>query len=216
MVIAPEDAEERFRDGEQSVIEVEVNIVDPVAGSYAAFVVQLLATEVNREIIERVAEEGQGYAVAAGDAGARAGPAGDRRLADPDRAGQHRAAHAGRRRLLRSRGPRADPPAPGGDARSRCRWSASGRAACSSCSGSRRSARRRSSPARSSRSASSGAAIAAISLALLDRRLRHPGARHLGDARRRRSACCCWRRSASASSSRWSPIRSARPSSCRC
>ena len=67
VVIAPGDAEERFRNGEQSVIDVEVNIVDPVQAAYAAFVVQLLATEVNREIIERVAEEGQGYAVAAGE-----------------------------------------------------------------------------------------------------------------------------------------------------
>ena len=66
VIVAPENAEERFRDGEQSVIDVEVNIVDPVQAAYAAFVVQLLATEVNREIIERVAEEGEGYAVAAG------------------------------------------------------------------------------------------------------------------------------------------------------
>jgi len=67
VIVAPEDAEEQFRAGEQSVIEVEVNIVDPVQAAYAAFVVQLLASEVNREIIERVAEEGQSYAVAAGD-----------------------------------------------------------------------------------------------------------------------------------------------------
>jgi ABC-2 type transport system permease protein len=67
VVVAPGDAEEQFRAGEQSVIEVEVNVVDPVQAAYAAFVVQLLASEVNREIIERVAEEGQGYAVAAGE-----------------------------------------------------------------------------------------------------------------------------------------------------
>ena len=67
MVVAPQDADESFRAGEQSVIDVEVNIVDPVQAAYAAFVVQLLATEVNREIIERVAEESQGYAVAAGE-----------------------------------------------------------------------------------------------------------------------------------------------------
>jgi ABC-2 type transport system permease protein len=66
LVVAPGDAEERFRNGEQSVIAVEVNIVDPVQAAYAAFVVQLLATEVNREIIERVAKESQSYAVAAG------------------------------------------------------------------------------------------------------------------------------------------------------
>jgi ABC-2 type transport system permease protein len=67
VVVAPGDSETRFRAGEQSVIEVMVNVVDPVQAAYAAFVVQLLASEVNREIIERVAEEGQSYAVAAGE-----------------------------------------------------------------------------------------------------------------------------------------------------
>jgi ABC-2 type transport system permease protein len=67
VIVAPGDSEAQFRAGEQSVIEVEVNVVDPVQAAYAAFVVQLLASEVNREIIERVAEEGQGYAVAAGE-----------------------------------------------------------------------------------------------------------------------------------------------------
>jgi ABC-2 type transport system permease protein len=67
VVIAPGDAEEQFKAGEQSVIDVEVNVVDPVQAAYAAFVVQLLASEVNREIITRVAEEGQAYAVGAGE-----------------------------------------------------------------------------------------------------------------------------------------------------
>ena len=67
VVIAPADAQEQFRAGEQSVIDVEVNVVDPVEAAYASFVVQLLAKEVNSEIITRVAEEGQAYAVGAGD-----------------------------------------------------------------------------------------------------------------------------------------------------
>ncbi|HEU5202837.1 MAG TPA: ABC transporter permease, partial [Candidatus Limnocylindrales bacterium] len=67
VVVAPSDAEQQFRAGEQSVIDVLVNVVDPVQAAYAAFVVQLLSSEVNNQIIERVAEEGQGYAVAAGD-----------------------------------------------------------------------------------------------------------------------------------------------------
>ena len=117
VIVAPDDAEEQFRAGEQSVIDVEVNIVDPVQAAYAAFVVQLLASEVNREIIERVAEEGQGYAVAAG--GQELAQVPPEIVASPTRTelDQHRAAHAGRRRLLRSRGSRADPPAPGRDAR---------------------------------------------------------------------------------------------------
>ena len=68
VVIAPVDAQKQFKAGEQSVIDVEVNVVDPVQAAYAAFVVQLLASEVNREIITRVAEEGQAYAVGAGEA----------------------------------------------------------------------------------------------------------------------------------------------------
>lgn len=67
VIIAPGDAEEQFRAGEQSVIDVEVNIVDPVEAAYASFVVQLLAKEINAEIITRVAAESQGYAVAAGE-----------------------------------------------------------------------------------------------------------------------------------------------------
>src|SRR5688572_94995 len=37
VVVAPEDAETRFRAGEQSIIEVLVDEVDPVAENYAAF-----------------------------------------------------------------------------------------------------------------------------------------------------------------------------------
>jgi ABC-2 type transport system permease protein len=74
LVIAPEDAEARFRAGEQSVIEVQVDEVDPVEVNYAGFLAAGLASEVNREIIERVAAEGQGYAIAAGEPNATAIP----------------------------------------------------------------------------------------------------------------------------------------------
>ena len=66
LIVAPVDAEEQFRAGQQSVIEVVVNVTDPVEGAYADFVVQLLANEVNREIIRRVAEEGENYAISVG------------------------------------------------------------------------------------------------------------------------------------------------------
>ncbi len=66
VVVAPTDTEAQFRAGQQSVIEVIVNVTDPVQAAYAHFVVELLANEVNREIIRRVAEEGQSYAIAAG------------------------------------------------------------------------------------------------------------------------------------------------------
>lgn len=74
LIIAPDDAEARFRAGQQSVIEVQVDAVDPVAANYAGFLAAGLANAVNREIIERVAAEGQGYAVEAGEPDAEAIP----------------------------------------------------------------------------------------------------------------------------------------------
>ena len=74
VIIAPEDPDAKFRAGEQSVIEVVVDVVDPVAENYAGFLASGLASAINREIIERVAAEGQGYAVAAGEAEADAIP----------------------------------------------------------------------------------------------------------------------------------------------
>ncbi|MGH2475808.1 MAG: hypothetical protein ACRDIL_11135, partial [Candidatus Limnocylindrales bacterium] len=67
VIVAPADPDARFRGGEQSIIEVIVNEVDPVAENYAVFLGSGLASAVNREVIERVAEEGQGYALAAGE-----------------------------------------------------------------------------------------------------------------------------------------------------
>jgi len=74
VIVAPEDAEARFRSGEQSVIEVLVDTVDPVAVNYAGFLAAGLASEVNRQIIEQAAAEGQGYAIAAGEPDAAAIP----------------------------------------------------------------------------------------------------------------------------------------------
>jgi ABC-2 type transport system permease protein len=74
LIVAPEDPEARFRAGEQSVIDVVIDAVDPVAVNYAGFLASNLASAVNREIIRRAATEGQGYAVAAGEPGATAIP----------------------------------------------------------------------------------------------------------------------------------------------
>jgi ABC-2 type transport system permease protein len=74
VVIAPEDPEAQFRAGQQSVIEVVVDVIDPVAESYASFLAAGLASAVNREIIQRAAAEGQGYAIAAGETEAAAIP----------------------------------------------------------------------------------------------------------------------------------------------
>ena len=74
VIIAPDDPEAQFAGGKQSVIEVVVDAVDPVAENYAGFLASGLAAAVNREIIQRAAAEGQGYAIAAGEAAAAAIP----------------------------------------------------------------------------------------------------------------------------------------------
>jgi ABC-2 type transport system permease protein len=67
VVIAPADTEARFRAGEQSVIDVLVNVVDPVQAGFANLLAAGLSDAVNRSIIERATAEGQGYALAAGE-----------------------------------------------------------------------------------------------------------------------------------------------------
>ena len=67
VIVTPTGAEARFRTGTQSVIDILVNVVDPVEVNYAGFLASGLSSAVNREIIRRVAVEGQGYALAAGD-----------------------------------------------------------------------------------------------------------------------------------------------------
>ena len=66
VIVAPEGMEERFRAGEQSVIEVHVNVVDPVQEAYAGVLAAQMAAKVNQEIIKTAAGEGQSYAVARG------------------------------------------------------------------------------------------------------------------------------------------------------
>jgi len=74
VIIAPEDPQAQFRAGQQSVLEVLIDVVDPVAENYAGFLASGLASAVNREIIRRAAAEGQGYAISAGEPEAAAIP----------------------------------------------------------------------------------------------------------------------------------------------
>ena len=74
VIVVPDDAEAAFRAGQQSAIGVLVDEIDPVALNYAGFLASGLASAVHREIIERAAAEGQGYAVAAGETEANAIP----------------------------------------------------------------------------------------------------------------------------------------------
>jgi len=66
VIVAPADLEQRFRSGQQSVIEVHINDIDPIQQAYAGFLASTLASEINARIIERVAGEGQQYAINAG------------------------------------------------------------------------------------------------------------------------------------------------------
>jgi ABC-2 type transport system permease protein len=66
VLVAPADAEQRFRQGQQSVVQVRVNVVDPVDQNYAVFLARVLERDVNRVIVERIAKEGQTYALSAG------------------------------------------------------------------------------------------------------------------------------------------------------
>ena len=74
VIIAPVDAEKNFRAGQRSRIQVEVNAVDPVDQNYAVFLAHVLERDVNRIIVERIAKEGQSYALSAGASQAAAIP----------------------------------------------------------------------------------------------------------------------------------------------
>jgi len=75
IVIAPQDPDAAFRDGQRSTIEIVVDEVDPVDENYATILGSTLADAVNQRIIEQAVEEGQGYAIQAGNAEAAAIPA---------------------------------------------------------------------------------------------------------------------------------------------
>lgn len=68
VVVAPPEIQENFKAGKRTEIDVRVNLTDPVEKSYAIFLTRGLEAAVNRQIIERAATEGQGYAVDQGAA----------------------------------------------------------------------------------------------------------------------------------------------------
>jgi ABC-2 type transport system permease protein len=70
VLVAPNDVEQNFRAGKQSVIQVRVNVTDPVDQNYTTFLARALEREVNRIIVEKIAEEGQTYALSEGAADA--------------------------------------------------------------------------------------------------------------------------------------------------
>ena len=75
VAIAPPDARAAFEAGRQSVIEVHIDVADPVQAAWAAFMAEGFAGAVNREIIRRAADEGQAQAAEQGLPGANRIPA---------------------------------------------------------------------------------------------------------------------------------------------
>lgn len=63
VVVAPADAAERFRTGQQAQIEIYINQIDPVASAYAEFIAGVITQRVNEEIIKQAVTQGQTYAV---------------------------------------------------------------------------------------------------------------------------------------------------------
>jgi len=74
VVVAPDDPEAAFRAGQRSTIEIVVDEVDPVDENYATILGSTLANAVNQRIIRQAVEEGQGYAIQAGEPDAAAIP----------------------------------------------------------------------------------------------------------------------------------------------
>ena len=66
VIVAPTEPQQAFQAGEQSVIDVMIDVVDPIEANYAGFLAAGLANGVNQRIIERAAAEGADAAVAAG------------------------------------------------------------------------------------------------------------------------------------------------------
>ncbi len=66
VIVAPASIQDRFLAGEQSVVDVLINVSDPIASVNAAYVVKTLSAELNRRILEEVARQGIAEAVKAG------------------------------------------------------------------------------------------------------------------------------------------------------
>jgi ABC-2 type transport system permease protein len=61
IVIAPADVEQSFLSGQQSVIAIEYNELDPVRDNYARFVAYRQVQELNRLIIQQAVTQGEQY-----------------------------------------------------------------------------------------------------------------------------------------------------------
>src|SRR3954462_4446508 len=66
VVVTPPDPAGTFKSGQQSVIEVVINTIDPIRADYASHLASNLSSAVNQTIITKAVEEGQGVALAKG------------------------------------------------------------------------------------------------------------------------------------------------------
>lgn len=69
VVVAPADIQSKFKAGQRTEVDVRVNQVDPVAGSYSVFLARGLEAAINRQIIQTAASEGESYAIGQGATG---------------------------------------------------------------------------------------------------------------------------------------------------
>jgi len=63
VVIAPDNVEQNFLTGQQSVVGIEYNELDPVRDNYARFVAYRQGQELNKAIIQQAVGQGQQYVV---------------------------------------------------------------------------------------------------------------------------------------------------------
>jgi ABC-2 type transport system permease protein len=63
LVVAPPDVQQKFASGEQSVIDIEYNELDPVRDNYARFIAYRQTQELNRVIIEQGVSQGEQYLI---------------------------------------------------------------------------------------------------------------------------------------------------------
>ncbi len=67
VIVAPPNLEDQFKAGKQSVIEVHINVTDPVQQAYAGVLAARLASDVNARIIKEAASRGEQYALTSGN-----------------------------------------------------------------------------------------------------------------------------------------------------
>ena len=61
VVVAPADAADKFRSGQQAQIDVDYNSVDPIQAGYASFLAGVLDQQINEQIVRAAVTEGQSY-----------------------------------------------------------------------------------------------------------------------------------------------------------